>query len=144
MERPVTASPKTARENRYYVLRRGNSGIVASRPTSINYPPGHLGGQGVHGPTENCDGHHWRSAHRVNITDRIRRGDAPESLRIIHDRQEEISRTDHAGPIAQVVDGRIIPGIITDEEARKRGGGNLTAQNPVQNSWRDFTTAART
>ena len=70
------------------------------------------------------------AAHRVDVGERVGRGDLAEDERVVHDRREEIHREDErlsaADPIHRRVVGRVVAdqqvGILRDGELREKRG----------------------
>jgi hypothetical protein len=68
---------------------------------------------GVRGDVQSAD---RRSAHRIDVGERVRRRDAPEVIRIVDDRREEIDGLNDREVVAQPIDARIVAGRETDED----------------------------
>ena len=59
-----------------------------------------------------------RAAHRVNVRNRIGRGNAPEIERIIDNRQKEIRRRDNRLFIVDAINSRVVARLGTDQQIR--------------------------
>ena len=57
-----------------------------------------------------------RAAHRVDVRDRVGRGDPAEVVRIVDDGHEEVGRRDDRLALVQLVDGGVVGGLDADEE----------------------------
>ncbi len=56
------------------------------------------------------------AAHRVDVADRIGRGDAAEVVRIVDDRHEEIGRRDQGLLVVEPVHGGVVGGLDADQQ----------------------------
>ena len=56
------------------------------------------------------------AAHRVDVGERVRRGDATPVVRVVDDRREEVGGDDDREVVAQAVDGGVVGGVEADEQ----------------------------
>ena len=82
------------------------------------------------------------AAHGVNIAQRIRCRDLPESVRIIHDRREKIDGLNHRHLMAQQIHPRIVVGVKTNEHVRI-SWPRQAAQNGIQQPWTQLRRSTR-
>ena len=59
------------------------------------------------------------AAHRVDVGQRVGRGDAAEVERIVDDRHEEVGRRDDRLLVVELVDGGIVGGVVADQQVRE-------------------------
>ena len=73
--------------------------------------------------------------HRVDVGERVGRGDLAEEIRVVDDRREEVDRRDEHLPVADPVHGRVVGGRVPDQQGgirrqrelrEKRGKVELT------------------
>ena len=76
---------------------------------------GYGGREFFQGPTQNGNGHKRGSAHGINITDGVDRGNLAEVKRVIDNRHKEVGRADHRFSVAQIIYCRVILGIIANQ-----------------------------
>ena len=81
-------------------------------------------------------------AHRVDVGERIGGRDAPEVVRIINDRREEISGGDERLAVVQAVDRRIVGGLGADEQLLRQSADRRRSENFSQHRGRDLAAAA--
>ncbi|RMS11946.1 hypothetical protein ALP75_200600 [Pseudomonas syringae pv. actinidiae] len=98
--------------------RQWDTGSVAHGATATDHFASHFGRQHIDWPAENGDGHQRIAAHRIDVADRIGRGDAAEVERVIDDRHEEVGGRDYAALVVQRVNRCIVTRGITDPEFR--------------------------
>jgi hypothetical protein len=82
------------------------------------------------------------AAHRVNIAQRIRRGDSAERIRIVHNRREEVERLHESALLRQPVDARIVRGVEADHHVGI-AGSRESRKRLVQNLWTEFRRSTR-
>jgi hypothetical protein len=82
------------------------------------------------------------AAHRVDIGERVGRGDAAEVERIVDDRHEEIGRRDDRLLVVELVDGGIVGGVVADEQIGKRRQRRGALEQVGQHAGRDLAAAA--
>ena len=75
----------------------GNAGRIADRCAAFEDLAHHLGRNLVDRHAENGQRHDRRAAHRIDIRQRIGRGDAAKIARVVHHRHEEVGGSDDAG-----------------------------------------------
>ena len=76
----------------------------------------HFRRQFVERHTENGKRENRLAAHRVDVGNRIRGGDFPEIMRIIHHRHEEVGRRNDARLVIDLPDSSIIRSLGTDQQ----------------------------
>ena len=112
-------------------------------PTAVHDLARDVLGQLVERPTEDGDRHQRGAAHRVDVADGIRRGDAAEGARIIDDGHEKVRRGDDARSIAEVHDRGIVLRLVADEEPGEALAAVDRGQDAVQDGRRQLAAAAR-
>ena len=60
------------------------------------------------------------TAHRVDVGQRVRRGDLPEQIRIVDDRREEVDGLHEREIVGQHEDARVVERLAPNDEARIR------------------------
>ena len=95
-----------------------DAGKRADRSRAFQYLPGAFRRQLVHRPAKDGDGYNWSASHRINITDRIDRGDPPKFVGIIDYRHKKIGGGDQGPAIAKIVYGRVVAFVIAHEQGR--------------------------
>ena len=60
--------------------------------------------------------HDRPAAHRVDVADRVGRGDAAEVERIVDDRHEEVGGRDQRLLVVELVDGGVVGGLDADHQ----------------------------
>ncbi len=98
--------------------RQRNARRVAHRATATNHFPRHFRRQHIHRPAENRDRHQRIAAHRVDVADRIGRGDAAEVERVIDNRHEKIGGRHHTTLGIDRIHRRVITRGVADPEFR--------------------------
>ena len=63
-----------------------------------------------------------RAAHREDVVERVRRGDAPEERGVVDERREEVEREDERALVVELVDDGVVGGREPDEEVLGLGG----------------------
>ena len=87
--------------------------------------------------------HDRPAAHRVDVGDRVGRGDAAEVERIVDDRREEIGGGDQRLLVVQPVDRRVVGGLGADQQFRRhRKPPPSSLQDLGQHAGRDLAAAA--
>src|SRR6185369_2221434 len=81
-------------------------------------------------------------AHRIDIRDRIGRGDAPEVIRIVHDRHEEIGGGDQRLLVVEPVNSGVVGGFDTDQQLGRHRQPCRVLENFRQHARRDLAAAA--
>ena len=66
------------------------------------------------------------SAHRVHVAERVRHGDLPERIRVVHYRREEVHRLDERGLVVETIHRGVVPGVHSDEQVLVRNRRKLT------------------
>jgi hypothetical protein len=56
--------------------------------------------------------------HRIDIADRVRRGDPAEGPRVVHDGRDDVHRLDERQIVTKAIDSRIVRQIEPDEQVR--------------------------
>ena len=64
-------------------------------------------------------------AHRPHVGERVRRGDAAEPVRVVHDGREEVDRLDDRLGVREPVDGGVVARLGPDERARVIDPGHV-------------------
>jgi len=82
--------------------------------------------------TENGERHDWAAAHRVNIRDGVRRGDAPEVEGIVYDRREKVGGSYYAGICIKLPHRSIVAGLDSNEELREERSRGLVCEQLLQ------------
>jgi hypothetical protein len=82
-----------------------------------------LGRDDVDGQPEQVHRRQGAAAHRVDIGQRVGRGDLPKSERIIDDRREEIDGLDEGAVAIDAVNTGVVGGAGVDETSGIAGGG---------------------
>ena len=77
----------------------------------------------VHGEPGNGESHDRLAADRVDVGQRIGGGNPAEIVWIIDDGHEEVGRRDHALFVVDLVNGRVIARLKSDQQRRIRGVG---------------------
>ncbi len=80
----------------------------------------HLGGQ-IHAehvarPAEQVEGDEWLAADRIDVGERVRRGDPAERARVVDNRGEEVCRRDDRPGGADPHHGRVVAVLDPDQE----------------------------
>ncbi len=65
-------------------------------------------------------------AFRVDVGERVRRGDAAEVVRVVDDGREEIGGRDDRAIVVEAVDGGVVAAGETDEDVRIVEGDQMT------------------
>ena len=112
--------------------------------TAVDHLARHFRSQLVDGPAEDRDGHHRRTAHGVDIADRIGGGDAAELERVVDDGHEKVGRADHRAAVAQVVGRRVVARLVAHQQARVGAHGEAAVKDLLQQLGRDLAAAAGT
>ena len=60
-----------------------------------------------------------RAAHRIDVGDRVGRGDGAEVERVVDDRHEEVGRRDDRLVLVDPVDGGVVGGLDADQQLRR-------------------------
>src|SRR3979490_645814 len=81
-------------------------------------------------------------AHGVDVGERIGGRDAPEVVRVIDDRREEISGGDERLAVVQAVDRCIVRGLGADEQLLRQSADRCRSENFSQHRGRDLAAAA--
>src|SRR5262245_23144416 len=97
-------------------MATGNWNIrrTTHRSPTLENPAHHFGRDLVDGHAKNRQCQNWLAAHGVDVRDRVSRGDAPEVVRIVDHRHEEISCGDDAGAVVELPDRRIVTRFKSD------------------------------
>ena len=69
-------------------------------------------------PRDEVEREQRRTAHRVDVGERVGRGDATPVVRVVDDRREEVGGDDDREVVAQPVDGGVVGGVEADEQIR--------------------------
>ena len=91
---------------------------------------------------EDRERHDRLRAHRVDVGDRVGRGDAAEVARIVDHRHEEVGGGDDAEVLVDLPDRRVVAGLGADEELAVGCGGGLPRQQLLQDRRRELAAAA--
>ena len=83
-----------------------------------------------------------RAAHRVDVGDRVGRGDRAEVVRIVDDRHEEVGRRDDRLPLVQLIHGRVVGGLDPDQQRLRDGRTAGLGDDLLQHRGRDLAAAA--
>src|SRR5207249_8077799 len=81
-------------------------------------------------------------AHRVDVGERVGGRDAPEVVRVVDDRREEIGGGDERLAVVQAVDRRIVGGLVADEQLLRQSANRRRSENFSQHGGRDLAAAA--
>ena len=112
--------------------------IVAPASCTLSWPPRRISvrtsiGSVADGKADDAERREWFTAHRVDIGQRVGRGDLSEVVRIVDDRREEVDRLHEREIIGQPEHPRVIEGLTTDEDSgigsrdeRRESAGQVT------------------
>ena len=82
-----------------------------------------------------------RAAHRVDVGQRVGRGDAPEVVRVVDDRREEVDGRDDRERVRHAVHRGVVGGLVADEQRRVVRARQLREQR-MEHARRDLARAA--
>ncbi len=96
----------------------------------VEHPREQVEGQALARPGDEVQREQWRAPHRVDVGQRVRRGDAAPVERVVDDRGEEVGG-DHDGEVvAQPVHRGVVGGVEPDEQIGVGRGGTEAADEP--------------
>ncbi|MNQ67926.1 hypothetical protein D3C85_824660 [compost metagenome] len=86
--------------------------------------------------------HDRAPAHRVDVADRVGRGDAAELVGVVHDGHEEIGGGDQRLLVVEPVDCRVVGGLDADHELGRNQPARMVLEDLRQHARRDLAAAA--
>ncbi len=120
---------------------QGDPRLLAGKASALNHLAGYFWRKGVDRPAQNRNRHNRFTAHREDIADGVGRRDAPEIERVIDNRHKEVSGTDNAGAVTQVINRCIVTRFVADKQVRVDKLRLLAVQDGFQHFGGNFTTA---
>ena len=125
---PTTASPYFGSSSRSVCRRRGSRrprapARRAAPKIAASVSFGRLSGKAAIESASSGD-----AAHREDVVERVRRGDAPEERWIVDERREEVEREDERALVVELVDDGIVRGREPDEQVLGLGGHEPSQQ----------------
>ena len=124
--------------------RDRNPGFGADRFAARENQTHRLHRQLVERHADQGEGEQRRGAHRIDIGERVGRGDRAEVERIVDDRHEEIGRGDDRLRGVDLVDGGVIRGFYAHQKLRWQEPGRRAGEELPQHGRRDLAAAAAT
>ena len=104
-----------ARLNRLFSATLNDVDVTQDRQIQVGF-----------GPTGDVQRRFWDTAHAVDITQRVRRSNRPESIRIVHNGCEIVHRINEREFVGDAINPSIIGGFSTDKQVRIRGFRDFT------------------
>ena len=117
-------------------------GIAARRFTAADDLPDHVDRQLVDRHRDERERHDRLAAHRVDVADRVGRGNAAEVVRLIDDRREEVGRGDDRLRVVQPIDRGVVRRLEADHEVLRQPADRRGRQDLGEDSGRDLAAAA--
>ncbi len=124
--------------------RQTNPRIATGVTTALNHLLGHRCRQAVNGPAEYGNGHHRRTAHGINIADRISGSDAAKLEGVVDDWHKKICGANNTCAIAEVIDRGVVFGVVAHQKLGVIGGNKVGLQKGFQHAGRYLAAAAST
>ena len=123
--------------------RNRNAGCAAHVLPAAHDGTDHVERQLVDRHGDQRQRHDRLAAHGIDIRQRIRRGDAAELIRIVHDGHEEIGGGDQRLRVVELVDGGVVRGLDAHHQLGWNHGIRAAGfQNFRQHARRDLAAAA--
>ena len=85
--------------------------------------------------------HDRLAAHRVDVGQRIGRGDAAEVERVVDDRHEEVGGGDDRLLVVELVDGGVVGGVVADQQVGKERQRRAALEQIGEQAGRDLAAA---
>ena len=117
------------------------AGRIANRASTGNDALDHFGGDLADRHAEKPEREKWPRPHRIDVRQRVRRSDAPEIVRIVDDRHEEIGRGDNRLRVVQPIDRGVIARLGPDEQIRERRRRGRLRKHFAQQRWRELAAS---
>ena len=99
-----------------------NAGARAHGFAAVEDAADRLDRQLVDGHPDERQREERRAAHRVDVGDRVGRGDRAEVVRIVDDRHEEVGRRDDGLAFVQLEDRGVVRGLDADQQLLRESG----------------------
>ena len=93
-------------------------------------------------PSQYRDSHQGMTAHGINITDGVGRGDPSEIKWIVQDGHEKVRRADQRSPVPEINHRGIIPKGIPDQQTRIIWFRFISSQDTVEDGRIDLASAS--
>jgi hypothetical protein len=145
----VALAPPGVREDRAGIHDAGDRhpvlglGVVDRVPADQRRPRGrgrvgaaaqdlgqHLTAQRLQREGHEVQGRHGARAHRVDVRERVRGRDAPEPVRVVDDRREEVDRLHDRQLVREGDHARVVGGVGRHEHPRVGGPGDARDDRP--------------
>ncbi len=82
------------------------------------------------------------AAHRVDVRERVGRGDAPEVVRIVDDGREEIGGRDDRLLVVETIHRRVVARLDPDEQVLRQPADRRLGEDLGEHGGRDLAAAA--
>ena len=99
------------------------------------------GGKVARGIAEDVERGDRAAPHRVDVRDRVGRGDAAEIVRIVNDRREEIGRRDQRLAIVDPIHRGVVARRVAHQQVRKRPARGQPGKHLAQQRWRELAAS---
>ena len=99
-------------------------------------------GHAVDRHAEDREGEDRLSAHRVDVGERVGRGDAAEVERVVDHRHEEVGGRDDAGLVVEPPHRRVVAGLRSDQQTGEGRRRRLLGEELAQHGRRQLAAAA--
>ena len=116
--------------------------LGADRLPALQDQADRFGRQPVHRHPKDRQRHDRPPAHRVDVGNRVRPGDAPEGVGVVHHRHEEVGRGDHRRAIVDLPDGGVVGGLVPDQQLREHLPHRLARKQVAQHGGGKLAAAA--
>ncbi len=120
----------------------GNAGRATHRRAAFKNAADDFRRQFIDGHADYRQGQYRRAAHRVDVGQRIGRGDAPEVMRVVDHRREEIGGRDDGLTVVQSIDRGVVRMLGADHEIRWQQSGRHRRQHVGEQGRRNLAAAA--
>ncbi|SJM32708.1 hypothetical protein BQ8482_310029 [Mesorhizobium delmotii] len=119
-----------------------DSGGGANCPSALQNVSDHMRRHLVERHTENGQRHDWPAAHRIDVGDRVGRGDPAEIIRIVNHGHEKIGGGDDTGVVVKLPHSGVVAGLGADKKLTKGIGLDLVCEKLLKDGGRQLATAA--
>ncbi len=122
--------------------RDRHSGFRAHRRAANQDLADHLDGHDAHRHADNGERENGRRPHRIDVRQRVGRGDPPELERVIDHGHEEVRGGDQRLFVVETPDRRVVGCLRSNHQVRKRRRGRHGRENVAQDRRRQLASAA--